>query len=80
MRSPYKKESDPIITKLYEQNDMFIGINKRNEVVIDMSIQQMNILFFKNHNRQPNGVKEIDVFIKSLITKQLVERGLIAKR
>lgn len=69
-----------MITKLYEEKDMFIGVNHRNQLVVDMSAEQMNAMFVKRHKRPPASSSELEVFLKQLIAKQLVNSGLIKKK
>lgn len=69
-----------MITKLYEEKDMFIGVNHRNQLVVDMSTEQMDAMFNKRHKRPAANKEELDVFLKELVATHLVNRRLIKRK
>lgn len=69
-----------MITKLYEENDMFIGVNHRNQLVVDMSEEQMNAMFVKRHKRGATSRRELETYIQQLVANQLANRRLIKRK
>lgn len=69
-----------MITKLYQEKEMFIGVNHRNQLVVDMSEKQMNDLFVKRFKRPANSSRELEAFLQQLIASQLVNHRLIKRK
>ncbi len=66
-------------TKTMIQNGLKISLNKQNELVVDMSVEQMTAVFTRQNGRKPRSKQEAASFIQVLVTRRLVEHRLFSK-
>lgn len=52
-----------------------IYINHRNELVVDMSAEQMAKVFMKKNGRKPRSKQEASTFVQLLVTRRIMEIG-----
>lgn len=68
-----------MLTKVSKQKDLKISINKKNELVVDMTVKQMAKVFKQKNGRKPRDEQEAAMFIQNLVSRRLAEQGLVSR-
>lgn len=66
-------------SRTIERDGIHVKINSRNQLVVDMSIEQMNALYLKHRGRMPANRTEAEDFINTMVFKKLIQNGIIKK-
>jgi len=65
------------MVRTIRENKIIVKVNHSNQLMVDVSENQMIQLFKNNYKRPPKNIKEAEAFLQLVIAKQLLKRGLI---